>query len=293
MYVRRIGQVAPSGANDYTVQTGPDVGPPAAPNRTWWNFQGSIAYGGSIASLDSLTLAIQTDIGPNLPASPVVDLLALRPIIDDRNNQPNPTVGFADLYQLSQNPEFGWFSPTSDTDPNPTGAFDYDAPGAWRFTITATEGATASIVSVCIHTPGQQCVAPNADPDCSAAVASETSLWPPNHQMVAIDVAGVTDSDGDPIAITVDSIFQDEPVDGIGDGSTAPDGAGVGSAIAEVRAERSGSKKNGGNGRVYHIAYTADDGQGGACSGEVTVGAPHSKKSTAIDEGDIHDSTTS
>jgi hypothetical protein len=160
---RRIGQVAPSGPNDYTVQTGPDVGPAVALNRAWWNFQGAIAYGGAIADLDALTLEITTDVGPNLPANPLVDLLAIRAIIDDRNNQPNATTGFADLYQVSQNPEFGWFAPASDTDANPTGAFDYDAPGAWRFKLTAVEGSSRASVTVCIHTPGQVCaLAPNA-----------------------------------------------------------------------------------------------------------------------------------
>ena len=154
---RRVGQVAQTGPNDYTVQTGPDVEVPTAVNRAWWNFQGSIAYGGSISDLDSLTLSITTDVGPNLPASPVTDLLALRPFIDDRNNQPNATSGFADLYQISQNPEFGWFAPTSDTDANPSGAFDYDAPGAWRFTLTAVEGASTAQVTVCVHTPGETC----------------------------------------------------------------------------------------------------------------------------------------
>lgn len=179
---RRIGQVAPTGPNDYTVQTGPDIGPPLAFNRAWWNFQGSIGYGGSIANLDSLTLVINTDVGPNLPAAPVVDLLAFRVIIDDRNNQPNATVGFADLYQISQNPEFGWFAPTSDTDPNPS-TFDYDAPGAWRFTITATKGGSSASVSVCIHTPGQTCAAGDADGDGvsdDVDVCGETVVPEPN-----------------------------------------------------------------------------------------------------------------
>jgi hypothetical protein len=47
-------------------------------------------------------------------------------------------------------------------------------------------------------------------------------------------------------------------VDGLGDGSTSPDGTGVGTEQAQVRAERAES----GNGRVYHIAFTASDGNG-------------------------------
>jgi len=105
--------------------------------------------------------------------------------------------------------------------------------------------------------------------------------------MVDVSILGVTDSDGDDIAITIDSIFQDEAVSGKGSGKTSPDGAGIGTDTAQVRAERSGNE----NGRVYHIGFTADDGNGGMCSGEVTVGVPHNKKSTPIDDGPIYDST--
>jgi len=88
-------------------------------------------------------------------------------VIDDRNN-PNATTGFGDLFQFSQNPEFSWFSPTSDADANPTGAFDYDAPGAWRFTLTAVKNGVTASVTVCIHTPETQ---------CGGAVSVEEATW--------------------------------------------------------------------------------------------------------------------
>ncbi len=99
----------------------------------------------------------------------------------------------------------------------------------------------------------------------------------------------MTDPDGDPVTITVDAIYQDEPVNGLGDGDTAPDGAGVGTSTAQVRAERAGS----GNGRVYHIDFTADDGNGGQCSGAVLVGVPKSqgKNGAPVDDGALFDST--
>jgi len=122
---------------------------------------------------------------------------------------------------------------------------------------------------------------------CSDAAPSIATLWPPNHRFVAIDVLGVTDPEGDPIVITIDSILQDEPVAAAGGGSTSPDGRGVGTATAEVRAERVG----GGNDRVYHIYFTADDGHGGTCSGEVLVGVPKSKERTPVDDGPLYDST--
>ena len=110
-------------------------------------------------------------------------------------------------------------------------------------------------------------------PDCDNAGPSQDILWPPNHKFHSINVVGVTDADGDTVIINIDSISQDEPVNGKGDGNTSPDGQGVGTDTAEVRAERSGTKKAPGDGRVYHISFTASDGNGGSCSGEVTVGS--------------------
>ena len=132
----------------------------------------------------------------------------------------------------------------------------------------------------------------NRPPDCTTAAADNATLWPPNHKFVPVGIQGVTDPDGDPVVITIDSISQDEPVDGRGDGRFAPDGAGVGTDTASVRAERSGSKKVPGNGRVYHIDFTADDGQGGSCSGEVEVAVPHNRNAAVVDDGAVFDSTT-
>jgi len=131
----------------------------------------------------------------------------------------------------------------------------------------------------------------NLDPDCSLAAPSIDTIWPPNHKFVPVNVLGVTDPDGDPITLTIDSIWQDEPVDTLGDGTFAPDGQGIGTATAEVRAERTGTPAVPGNGRVYHIGFTAEDGLGGSCSGEVAVGVPHDVKDTPVDGGPLYDST--
>ena len=126
----------------------------------------------------------------------------------------------------------------------------------------------------------------NQSPDCSQATASIDTLWPPNHTFVDINVIGVTDPDGDPVSIMIDGIYQDEPVDTYGDGNFTPDGMGVGTDTAHVRAERVGTKKISGNGRVYHILFTASDGNGGECYGEVLVGVPHDqgRRSIPIDD---------
>lgn len=131
----------------------------------------------------------------------------------------------------------------------------------------------------------------NEPPVCTAAAPSDSEIWPPNHQFVPITISGVTDPDGDPVTVTVDSIFQDEPTDTFGDGQFTPDGSGVGTSTADVRAERAGTKKLPGDGRFYHIAFTADDGNGGTCSGSVAVSVPHDVNEPAVDGGPLYDST--
>ena len=137
------------------------------------------------------------------------------------------------------------------------------------------------------HDPVLVDLAGNAPPDCTAATASRNILWPVNHKFVPVKVLGVSDPENDPLAITITSIFQDETVLGQGDGNTAPDGQGIGSAIAEIRAERDARA----NGRVYHISFTADDGFGGTCSSTVQVGVPKSINRVAVDDGPLYDST--
>ena len=138
------------------------------------------------------------------------------------------------------------------------------------------------------------CRDPNQPPDCSAAAPDPATLWPPNHKLASIQITGVTDPDpADEVTITIASIFQDEPVDTIGDGDTEVDGAGVGTGTAQVRAERTGSKQVPGDGRVYHIGFVASDGAGATCSGTVTVCVPHDQGqgSACVDGGPLHDST--
>lgn len=116
------------------------------------------------------------------------------------------------------------------------------------------------------------------------------SLWPVNHKTRSVDILGVTDPEGDAVTITIDAVFQDELVDapGSGDGPTTPDAVGVGTSTAMLRAERAGN----GNGRVYHVLFTARAASG-TCSGEVLVGAPTSqgRKGAPVDDGPLYDST--
>jgi hypothetical protein len=133
----------------------------------------------------------------------------------------------------------------------------------------------------------------NAPPDCSGAGAEPEGLWPPSHDLEEIFIEGVTDEDGDPVSVVIVSIEQDEPLVGDGTGNFSPDGAGVGTGSAWVRAERAGMPSLPGNGRVYHVDFSAEDGRGGFCQGSVTVCVPHDKRPGQVceDEGPLYDST--
>lgn len=115
----------------------------------------------------------------------------------------------------------------------------------------------------------------NRPPDTGKACATPDRLWPPNHKMRDITIGCVTDPDGDAVTITVTAITQDEPLNGLGDGDTSPDGI---ISPLQVRAERSGT----GDGRVYRIDFIASDGID-STPGSVTVCVPHSVKSACTD----------
>jgi probable HAF family extracellular repeat protein len=129
---------------------------------------------------------------------------------------------------------------------------------------------------------------PNASPVCGSSRATPAALWAPTSEFVPVSVIGVTDPDGDAVTINFNGVTQDEPVKGAASGILSPDALIQGEGVL-IRSERNGI----GNGRVYEIFFTAEDGKGGSCTGAVKVGVPHSLKkgSAAIDDGQKYDST--
>jgi uncharacterized repeat protein (TIGR01451 family) len=166
------------------------------------------------------------------------------------------------------------------------------------FSVTVTAGSGGSIVNSA--TIGGNQSDPNAannsatvttsvnhNPVCSA-VSAGPNLWPPNHKWVWSTITGVTDADGNPVTVAITGIWQDEPTNGLGDGDTAIDGQlGPGNSFA-VRAERSGT----GDGRVYHVNFSASDGVGGSCTGSATIGVPHDQGPSVgpVDGGALYNS---
>jgi hypothetical protein len=116
----------------------------------------------------------------------------------------------------------------------------------------------------------------NGESLCYNARASRSELFPANGKLVKVRILGV----GKPRNVVITGITQNELV------GPTPDGYGVGSSSAKLRRERDET----GEGRVYHIAFTATY-KGNTCSHEVVVTVPLDRGTPAIDSGAQVDST--
>lgn len=120
-------------------------------------------------------------------------------------------------------------------------------------------------------------VTPTADttpPTIDSLSVSPNVLWPPLHQMVAVQVA-VSASDlvtANPICVVSD-VSSNESVNGLGDGDTAPDWTFPGGLEVNLRAERSGT----GSGRIYTLTVACTDEAGNVATQPVTVTVPRSR----------------
>ena len=176
-----------------------------------------------------------------------------------------------------------------------SGTLAYDAAGAHDVTITVTDDhagrSTAARPLQQLNLSASTTLVMNvADgiiedraPSCAAAQPSLAMiLWPPNGKLADVSVLGVVDPDGDAVAIRIDGIHQDEPTNITGDGSTPVDGAiSVDGRTAFVRAERAGTTKAPGDGRVYEILFTAT-ARTLSCSGIVRVGVPFDRRKVVV-----------
>ena len=106
-------------------------------------------------------------------------------------------------------------------------------------------------------------------------------MFPLDHGFRSVQITGVG-------AAVVTKICQDEDPNLENIASWAIDGQGVGTDTAGVRAERSGTRTNPGNGRVYHIFFFSPANN--SCTGEVTVGVPLVAGGVATDNGAIFNS---
>jgi photosystem II stability/assembly factor-like uncharacterized protein len=108
-------------------------------------------------------------------------------------------------------------------------------------------------------------------PVVSAATVDKPTLWPPNHQMELVTV-NYTATDNCPVNCVL-TVTSNEPINGLGDGDTAPDWEVVDAHHVRLRSERSGK----GEGRTYTITVTCTDPAGNTVVRTATVRVPKSQ----------------
>ena len=107
----------------------------------------------------------------------------------------------------------------------------------------------------------------------SNASVDTSTLWPPNHKMVPITVNYDLENLCTSIRTvnTTLSVSSNEPINGTGDGDTAPDWVVIDPHHILLRAERAGT----GNGRIYSITITATDSKDNISTQTLTVTVPN------------------
>jgi hypothetical protein len=132
-------------------------------------------------------------------------------------------------------------------------------------TVTDSHGAKASCsakITVYDDTP----------PSITSLTADPNSLWPANHKMVPVSITlSAIDNCSPTVTSKIVNVTSNEPVDGLGDGDTAPDWLMTGPLTLNLRAERSGT----GTGRIYTITIECRDAAGNKATGIVRVKVPH------------------
>jgi hypothetical protein len=109
----------------------------------------------------------------------------------------------------------------------------------------------------------------NPAPVISNASVDTPVMTEPNHKMQDVRVAYIATDTCGAVSSTL-AVRSNEPLNGTGDGDTAPDWQVVDAHTVRLRAERAG----GGNGRVYTITITARDSAGNTSTRDVAVRVP-------------------
>jgi streptogramin lyase len=148
----------------------------------------------------------------------------------------------------------------------------------------STEGASPILYDLTIEVG-------NEPPDCSKATPSVARVQANRRKFVSVTIEGLLDPEADLVTVTITSIMQDQPVDTKGKGKRVPDGKGLGTPQAQVRAEHARNRGHEGRGRLYEIGFTASDPGGRSCMGSVRVGVARRDRETRGDARPKYDST--
>jgi hypothetical protein len=136
-------------------------------------------------------------------------------------------------------------------------------PGIYTITLTVDDGHGGTSSDTVVVT-----VVDSSPPQIVSAIATPDALGPPNHQMASVSVnLQVYEPCGETSTCRIIGVMSTEPINGLGDGDTAPDWEITGPLTLLLRAERGGQSE----GRIYTITVECVDGAGNTSQTSVTV----------------------
>jgi hypothetical protein len=139
-------------------------------------------------------------------------------------------------------------------------------PGVHTVTLTVDDGRGGVATDTVVLT-----VVDNTAPRIDRVGATPNVLGPPNHQMVpvtvAVDLGGACEVNSH---CAIAGVTSDEPIEGLGDGDTAPDWEVTGDLTLKLRAERSAQL----DGRTYTVQIQCVDPSGNVSRSSVQVLVP-------------------
>lgn len=224
----------------------------------------TVYNGGGLNNYDNFTCQVNATEPPDLAA-----YTNLGPVVLCKNVtvSASPTVCSAETASVD-NGSSDRYGDAITLVQTPNGPYDL---GSTVVTLTGADSRDA--MSSCQATVT---VVDTTPPSISSVTASPNILWPPNHKMtpVAVSVA-VTDACDAGVAnrCEIFSVTSNEPINGLGDGNTAPDYQITGKLTLNLRAERSGN----GNGRMYTVGVVCMDASGNNSKKTVIVTVPHNQ----------------
>ncbi|MGB7924334.1 MAG: HYR domain-containing protein [Pyrinomonadaceae bacterium] len=167
-----------------------------------------------------------------------------------------------------------------------SGTVNVNTPGTYTITYTASDPGGNAATPVTRTVKVVDTIAP------TITLNGQTiTLWPPNHQYIAVNVTSLvaSASDGCDSGVNLNSVYiskvtSDETENGNGDGNTNNDIIiAANCKSVQLRSERQG----GGNGRVYTITFKVKDAAGNATTATAKVKVPKSQGNNggAVDDG--------